>query len=1589
MKGKNILILFTIVISSSFALMYIALTSQEVQAGTWSQTKQEEFALNTQSGIDIYVASGDAKISDGAYSTDNNTVLLMHFGEGSGSTPIDSSGKGNNGTISGATWTIDGKFGNALSFDGNDQVDCGSNASLDFGASIDFTEEAWIKTSSFSGMPHIIQKPGYPSAGYFSLAIYHVAPNPGKLYVAIDDVTTNKQIQDTIVVTDNVWHHVAATFDRDGYMRAFVDGIERGTAQDISSIGDINNTTSLFIGSGGSANYFNGTIDEVRISNIVRYTSNFTSPSSLLTSGTITSPRINSGEPITNIRLDWEDTRPAGTSITYSATNNGGVNWYELPGDNVLFTFPSAGTDLRVKAELRSGSGTPTLHSWSAEYSGDPYGAVYDAITGQAIAGAEVILHTPDGSIYSGTPQDNPQITDVLGRYNFYADKGKYYITSKFQGYKDYTSSIFTQDGGNVLVNINLEPLDFVAQNGLIISQTANKTTAKRGDIITYFFKIKNTNSQPVYTPEISVKLPYNFKYIKDSSLRDGVKSTDPKDTSGRLIFSPDNIGVNTSITYSYRVRVGIDAYEGKNISEGKVNYTNLGQEISTGPVYSVVYIKSLFSPKGLVIGKVFEDANSNGIQDIGESPIPYAAIVSEDGKVVLTDENGQYSIIGFNYDTHVLKLDQHVLPGGPFAVTGLNPPKNFPKDIPPMSKTIDIPESGLIKCNFAITPEERSKYRETNKEAIASWEERLSGTSREDTALTQANSYTAQAQASYNKGVSLYAKGKYEEAISEFQKVDKAYQDRKSSLEPVLLQKSQESSHNEWLLVGLADGEIGKLQRYGNVAATDASDKGRLNKELYKNGRVAFYLKGLIQGKYLLTARLDTSKEIEDELYESIDADRYYPIYGDSSTQFNETDSSEPLYVALSWNKNLIKYGNFSTDEFSEVEYAKYSRVLPGLKIHLEGDRAEVTTFASQSRQIPRKDIINPRGLSGPYYMTRSPVIEQSERVYLEVRDKDKADVVLSTISYERDKDYDVFYDEGYIYFSEPIRQEDRYGNPQYIITTYEYSPPLDPQYITEGVRIKIEPIKQTLTLGFTDINQNADNLHLTGADAELSLFNNTTTLTEEYSYSDNNFTNYATKAQIATTLIPKANIQAHYLNVNDGFSNPTGTLDQGVEEYRERISYNIIKPTDIILDHYQRRSILSHMRTTHYGTELLNKWDRLVLSSKAIYERQKDEDTMNALSDLKFTTLSQDISYKLTKRITLHSGYESKDTVEEKPLGNAVTHYDTLSGRVDYQLDKDNLLYLRNEHIEAAGYMENISAVGVEQILDEKTTSYAEYEKEGDTLRQNMGYKSKVKLTKWLNSNVSFERSRVSGATSLDSDASSISIEAKPKDELWLTSKVEVRHYQKTKEYNLNYESKDELTPEVTAFSKGSFSRSKDQDTTTVTRRDKQGLVGFSYRPIANDRLNVIGKYEYKRKENIQIASQESQTTNHIGSVEAAYDLTKNLTLGSRYAMNKSVEKGQDSIDRSHVNLFVTRLNYRLTPTIDALAEQKYIYLHETGDWKLSSSIEVGYKPIKDLRLGVGYTFAEYNEGDLAHKDQDYLSRGPYVKLSISPSF
>jgi hypothetical protein len=74
-------------------------------------------------------------------------VAAYSFNAGSGTTVTDVSGHGNHGTISGATWTTAGRFGNALVFDGRSAMVTIPDA-LSLRLTTAMTLEAWVQPST-------------------------------------------------------------------------------------------------------------------------------------------------------------------------------------------------------------------------------------------------------------------------------------------------------------------------------------------------------------------------------------------------------------------------------------------------------------------------------------------------------------------------------------------------------------------------------------------------------------------------------------------------------------------------------------------------------------------------------------------------------------------------------------------------------------------------------------------------------------------------------------------------------------------------------------------------------------------------------------------------------------------------------------------------------------------------------------------------------------------------------------------------------------------------------------------------------------------------------------------------------------------------------------------------------------------------------------------------------------------------------------------------------------------------------------------------------------------------------------------------
>jgi len=157
--------------------------------------------------------------------------------------------------------------GSALEFDGvNDYVEVNNPDNLNFSSSIDFTFAAWIKAeTSQRKHPAIIGRRNLGNAhGYiFFLHSYE------KLAVQLNDGIHSNYISTGPDLSDDTWHHVAATGDRDGYLIFYIDGVQAGQ-NDISGKGNIDSAANLYIGwekRHSAVTHFNGIIDEVAIYN--------------------------------------------------------------------------------------------------------------------------------------------------------------------------------------------------------------------------------------------------------------------------------------------------------------------------------------------------------------------------------------------------------------------------------------------------------------------------------------------------------------------------------------------------------------------------------------------------------------------------------------------------------------------------------------------------------------------------------------------------------------------------------------------------------------------------------------------------------------------------------------------------------------------------------------------------------------------------------------------------------------------------------------------------------------------------------------------------------------------------------------------------------------------------------------------------------------------------------------------------------------------------------------------------------------------------------------------------------------------------
>jgi hypothetical protein len=204
------------------------------------------------------------------FEPDAHTLVLYHFDEGAGTVAHDSSGHGYDGGLRGPEWTS-GKFGGALWFDGKAGSVFREVPAATRGLR-QLTVESWFSQEGTSGRRFLV---GQDVGFHFEIAegmraglsIYNQGgsvPNAeGKPHQQLGAALGSVRVER--------WHHLAATYDGT-YIAFFLDGVLKSRAQAAKNFLLGVPSRGLWIGCYvGTDFWYSGKLDEVRISDCVRY----------------------------------------------------------------------------------------------------------------------------------------------------------------------------------------------------------------------------------------------------------------------------------------------------------------------------------------------------------------------------------------------------------------------------------------------------------------------------------------------------------------------------------------------------------------------------------------------------------------------------------------------------------------------------------------------------------------------------------------------------------------------------------------------------------------------------------------------------------------------------------------------------------------------------------------------------------------------------------------------------------------------------------------------------------------------------------------------------------------------------------------------------------------------------------------------------------------------------------------------------------------------------------------------------------------------------------------------------------------------
>ena len=845
-------------------------------------------------------------------------------------------------------------------------------------------------------------------------------------------------------------------------------------------------------------------------------------------------------------------------------------------------------------------------------------------------------------------------------------------------------------------------------------------------------------------------------------------------------------------------------------------------------------------------------------------------------------------------------------------------------------------------------------------------------------------------------------------------------------------------------IAVGIVEGAI-SLKDFDGGSITDAQGAFEQelndfagNDDYTASGRAAMFLKGKVRGDYLLTLAYDSDKKGE-RLFRDIDPGEYYPVYGDSSAKGFDAQSTSKLYVRLDKGRSFAMYGDLKTqiDNDEGIKLGQYNRTLTGLKAQFEDSNTRITTFLAETSTSQRVNETRGLGISGPYSLAENfdAVLENSEIIEVVTRDANNPGLIISRETLTRFADYEIDPISRSLFLKSPIASQDIEGNPIYIRVTVEVDEGGE-EYLVGGIAAK-QQLTNKVAIGGSYINSDdpLNKEELASVNSVIK-FNDKLKLVAEYAMNKAEDPNFQSSNQINTTELDDSNVEgnalrleldfdnkrntrakAYYNDADEGFvtgASPltAGRSESGIEvthkldnkrtalklegvrtedhtteatiegiqaSIEQRLSENVVGEIGI---RYYKQDATAASRNTQAATDVVDITDDTLFNDDIINQSALSS-ISNAEEDIEGTTVRARITSRLPKLNNSLVFAEYEQDIENSSRNATSIGGETALGNL-------GRLYARHDLINSLS-----GTYGLDDTDERQRTVFgfdATYMKDGKVYSEYrmsdaisareaeaaIGLKNKWYVQEGLTLNTLFERvESLEGEENNTATAAGVGVEYLAKENYKASGRFEKRWGETSDTLLGSAGIAYRYTDEVTFLAKDIYSRTDYNDGDRTINRFQ---LGAAYRDYDSNQLDMLAKLEYRLDDN-NTGDDIYQKDTVVWSWNGNYHPTRPLTLSGRYAGKYTEYKADGFTSDNTAHAVYGRGLYDISERWDVGLQAGTYWNEQANDLAYMLGAEVGYSPMTNLWLSLGYNFMGFEDEDIAYDDS--TQEGAYFRL------